>query len=876
MRTHNKHTISQWVLFLCSALLLSCGMQAEQPVPNTINLSSDRLQLSWQKGAGGWQLKQLSVRKNDQWMPVAGTSGEYTVLYSAQKPDTTPVTIFDENQLPRVFPEPQYRYIIPVWKEAVQPVAMNTAGEAIHFYPAQMRAGNKVLVFTQEEKQASIKAVWQLDARYATDVLVKITLTAKQDGYFSIASPSLAIVSNKELAWGMVPGHFQGNSIQKDFIKAYAYGQGIPGKPVITHDRTASTLSPLISNRQGITMAVIPAPGTSRDPWEKDRKTHADWHLGLSLMNRRAQLTPVAWYPVLGQKKSLLKSGDSVQFEFRYSVQAADWYTVYKHAANDIYRLPGFMALKETRQSLTDRILSMQRYVVDDSTSKWKVEQYRGMPIGAQQYLGGVYGSQKDAVKNADYGAMWMLANITQDSVLMQTRLPYVRNFKLAQQDTAAGFFHGAAAGQYYLTQSKRFTEEWGPYVEPIGTTYYMLMDIGNVLLFEPGDLALKKELQAAADKLLSWMKLNGQWAVAYDPNTRQPLFTDIDDLRPTFYGLVIAYKILGDKKYLDAARKGADWYITNAVNKGHFTGVCGDTRFAPDFATGQSAQALLDLYDLTKEKKYLQAAIQTARLYTTSVYTHPIPDRKEKIVKGQTKQDWEISEVGLSFEHGGSIGSANHRGPILLASHAGMFIRMYALTRDSLFLTMARAAALGRDAFVDKKTSVASYYWDAMDSGAGPYPHHAWWQIGWITDYLLSELALRSEGKISFPRGFITPKVGPHQTYAFSPGTVFGAPASLLLKQGLLTAASPYLDHFAAIDTTGKKIWLLLLNNDDETLQSSVAVDLNKVFNNRTIAAQRVTGIGASGKKQPLKSGNSYSVNIPAYGVYVIAIHYK
>ncbi len=75
-----------------------------------------------------------------------------------------------------------------------------------------------------------------------------------------------------------------------------------------------------------------------------------------------------------------------------------------------------FLALKQTQQSLTDRILSMQRYVVDDSTSKWKVEQYRGLAIGAQQYLGGVHGSQKDAIKNADYGAMWMLANITHDS----------------------------------------------------------------------------------------------------------------------------------------------------------------------------------------------------------------------------------------------------------------------------------------------------------------------------------------------------------------------------------------------------------------------------------------------------------------------------
>lgn len=75
-------------------------------------------------------------------------------------------------------------------------------------------------------------------------------------------------------------------------------------------------------------------------------------------------------------------------------------------------------------------------------------------------------------------------------------------------------------------------------------------------------------------------MKPNGQWEVAYENKTLKPTFTDITDLRPTFYGLLIAYEILKDKKYLQAAIQGADWYVENAVKKGHFLGVCGDTRF--------------------------------------------------------------------------------------------------------------------------------------------------------------------------------------------------------------------------------------------------------------------------------------------------------
>ncbi len=265
--------------------------------------------------------------------------------------------------------------------------------------------------------------------------------------------------------------------------------------------------------------------------------------------------------------------------------------------------------------------------------------------------------------------------------------------------------------------------EEWGEVVEPIAVTYYIMLDVGNMLLFEPDNTDLKERLRLGAENLLRWQKPDGSWAVAYDKNTKEELFEDIADYRPTFYGMLVAYRILKDPKYLEAAKKGADWFIKNGVNRGSFLGVCGDARYAPDFATGQSAQAYLDLYDITKNETYKKAAIQAAQIYTSSVYTHPIPSHDPKTVNGTPREDWEIAQSGLSFEHGGIFGSAYRHGPIQLASHAGMFIRMYDLTGEALFADMARAAAVGRDAFVDPKTSVASYYWSTMNKGAGPYP---------------------------------------------------------------------------------------------------------------------------------------------------------
>lgn len=858
-------------LFCC--LILPAGSYAQQQ----LTLHNGQLELAWQKRGKGYQLTKAAVASDGSRTALAQPSGEYTILYSAAKPGPEPLKQQVDKRA-AVFPEPIYKYQINRWSENIAAVPMNTAGKAIHFYPASAkRQGASDILFSHETDTLQLTANWGLDPSFEQDITVTITLKAKKAGYYAIATPTLAVVPVQQLDWGMIPGYFQGRKLEPDLVRSYGYGQGIPDKPVIVRERTASTLCPLIRSHNGITLAVIPAPGAGRDPWEKDKNTHTNWQLGLSLMNRKKGLTPTAYHPVLGEQDSYMQAGEERTFSFRYTLQQADWYTVYKHAIYDVYRFKDFMALKQTRQSLTDRIMDMLHYVKTDSTSRWRTASYKGLLIGAQDYLGGVVGSDKDAMKNSDYGAMWMLARITGDTLLERQRLPYAINFKLVQQQQEPGFFQGSATGQYYLWKGRRFTEEWGTYVEPIALTYYTMLDIGNILLFEPGNQSLRERLRLGAEKLLDWQYPDGHWEVAYDHGSTQPMFRDLEDLRPTFYGLLVAYRILGDKKYLEAARKGADWFIQQATAKGYFLGVCGDARFVADFATGQSVQALLDLYEISGELAYKEAAIATARIYTASIYTHPIPSRKQKTVKGVSREDWEISQVGLSFEHGGSLGSATMHGPILLASHAGMFVRLFGMTQDSLFLDMARAAALGRDAFVQQPTGVASYYWNAMNAGAGPYPHHAWWQVGWITDYLLSEAQLRSNGAISFPRGFITPKVGPHQCYGFASGKVFGRMAKLYMPDSLLEVNNPQVDYISIADDFTRQLYVVLLNDDDAPQRAVVRLNTNKVMSTQGVRVTKTILKDHTGRKDgyDLPSGNTQEVTIPAYGMKVLDISY-
>lgn len=854
-------------------LLLAFASSSYAQLAPKAGLTNDMLRLNWEDTGKGYKIKQLSVKGQNGWHSLSATLGQYTLLYSADQPKMDS-EVKDKNGKEIQFPEPEYRYIIPTWKANTSAVSLNKEGRAISFYPQQYKQVGNTLVFKQKTDVSTVEAIWKLDPVYKNDLQVSIRLTADKDGYYSIASPALNTNDKKSFEWGCIPGVFQGSTINSDFTDAYAYGHGIPDRPVVVRERTAAALTAMLTNKDGITLAVTAEPGTARDPWESDKSTQSNWLLGLSLINRQEQLSPTLYHPVLGQNKSYLKKGESISFDFRYSINTSNWYQTYQHVVNDVYRFDELLHLKQTKLSLSDRMEQLLDYVKKDSTSRWRTFDYKGRTIGAQEYLGGVHGSEKDAVKNADYGAMWMLANITQDPILVQKRLKDALNFKLAQQNTNGGFFNGAAAGQYYLYKSKRFAEEWGPYTEPIATTYYVLLDMGNVSLFEPDNQQLKSGIRMAADWLLTKMKPEGYWEVAYHNDTQKPMFEDLKDYRPTFYGLLVAYQTLRDQKYLDAAIKAADWYIKNAVDKGYFLGVCGDARFAPDFATGQSAQALLDLYEITKDVRFKQAAIKTAQFYTTSIYSHPIPTKESKKVGARQLEDWQISQVGLSFEHGGILGSANNSGPIMLASHAGMFVRLFQLTKDSLYLKMARTAALSKDAFVDPATGVASYYWSAMNKGAGPFPHHAWWQVGWITDYLMAELSLRSQGRIDFPSGFLTPKVGPHKTFGFRQGKIFDKQGDLTLMEKLVSLNNPNMDYLCALNKQDKVFYLFVLNNDDEIQESILKLDMSHFIPGHSLDMKTAQCFSASGSKIPFSAGDP--IKIAPYGLQVYAFTYK
>jgi hypothetical protein len=816
-------------LFISCIICVICfgigNLYAQQT--KTLTLASSAVKLIFQEQANGWHVQSITIGSKT----VPHPSGAYTLLY------------LNRNPAPNL-------------------VELDIEGKDFSFYPAKARTlADGSLEFSQQLRFGEMTARWKINPANPSDIHVEMNVKAIAKGYYSIASPTLAIVEDDELSWGMIPGNWYGRSVEKDFQLATRYSQGVPAVPVLAREKNTMTLCPLITTKEQFTLAVIPDPGTAQDPWGLDSNSRAFNRLGMSLRNRHNQMTPVAYSPVLGQAGSYLKVGESTHFNFSYTLQHADWFSVFRHAVMDLYHYPDLLQTQQNKRSLSERLGLMQVYLRDKKKSAWKTWTSQGYVIGA------------NGAKNADIGAMWMIANAGQDTVL-QARLPFVRTHKLAMQEMSPGFFKGASMGEY--ADADGVESERGNYVEPLFTTYYTLMDMGNMLLYTPNDQELKSRVALAADKLIDWQHADGGWDVAYDRFSHQLSFPDLKDLRPTWYGLFIAYKTLGDEKYLKAAKKGADWLIKNGVDKGYYLGVCGDARNIWDFATAQCAQSFLDLYDLTKEESYKKAAISAAQVYATSIFTQPIATNTIKKVKGKERQDWEITQTGLSVEH---IRGTASGGPILISSFAGLFVRIYQLTNEELFLTMARGAARGRDAFVDPENGQSIYYWSGLDNvvnQAKVFPHHAYWQIGWITDYLLSEIKLRSNGAVSFPSGFMTPKVGPHVAYGFSTAKIFNNEAKLFIPAGLLKTDNPNLEYVTALSNQKDKLYVMVLNQGTTAQTGKLKLNLELIEPGHKIqwSAEKVLQ-GGKISSVNRKTG-AIELTIPAWGLQVLVLNLK
>lgn len=185
-----------------------------------------------------------------------------------------------------------------------------------------------------------------------------------------------------------------------------------------------------------------------------------------------------------------------------------------------------------------------------------------------------------------------------------------------------------------------------------------------------------------AANWMLETQKPDGSWPMKFDRNGNI-----IDDNKFLSSNLIrfLAYMYVttDDVKYKEAAIKAGDFCYEHIHIPYKYVGSVIDNPNVKDRESGQKAiEAFLVLYDLTGEKKWLDAACQAAYYTVTYMYAWNIP-----VEEGDEPIEWPLNKTSVGL----TIIATGHSGADCGFSYNSFeYLRLYILTGNEDFLKIA------------------------------------------------------------------------------------------------------------------------------------------------------------------------------------------
>lgn len=189
------------------------------------------------------------------------------------------------------------------------------------------------------------------------------------------------------------------------------------------------------------------------------------------------------------------------------------------------------------------------------------------------------------------------------------------------------------------------------------------------------------------ADWLLTQQGADGSFPRAWEPGTGKVNFAAPQSTYNAVPMLVLLSQSTGDRKYLDAAIRAADFCWRTAQAKGDFIGGVID---GPNIRDKESAtlstEAYLALYEATRQSRWLERAKASAENAETYVYIWqvPMPDDEDSAA---LEWDKGVSTVGLNLIAAGTSGSAD----MYMAFDVDEYAKLYKYTGDEHFLDVAK-----------------------------------------------------------------------------------------------------------------------------------------------------------------------------------------
>lgn len=576
---------------------------------------------------------------------------------------------------------------------------------------------------------------------------------------------------------------------------------------------------------------------------------------GVVLRNEQGNAQPMLFAPVLGGIGSQMKAGNPYAFKMQVWAGSKTVTDAYKDIAEGIFGFRDYR--KNDIASLNTALNNMIEYSLSEYA--WFLDSLKGCA-----YSTDVPG----AVKNVSALNPLELSLVADHAEMFDSRAYPILEYMLSREK----FLFSLDPKQKIQNPSRKMSGPVAPITEL--AAIYSITGKSNPFLIQ----LAKEEYGSSRIRNLE-VKENGRnWKNAF-----------------------AIYKATGENVYLKEAIQLADEYLkyreTNQRDSFDDTDAQGFF-FWPGYTNEWIS--LLELYEITKEVKYLKSAHDGARHYAMFCWMSPIiPDDSIQVNKGgkapiywylkskgheqmeapeEMAPAWRLSEIGLTAESSGT--STGHRG-IFMTNYAPWMLRLGYYVNDTFLQHVAKSAIIGRyrnfpgyhmnterttvyekedyPLKAHKKLSYNSFHYN-----------HILPMASLLLDYLVTDTYVRSKGAIDFPSEFIEGYAYlQSKFYGHKAGSFYGKEAWLWMPDKLLQSSSVELNFIAA---RGENSLMVAFANQSDREQEAVISFNKELLNIDENKAYQVQVHINNDLADPLSmQGGVITIKVPANGLVAV-----
>jgi hypothetical protein len=615
--------------------------------------------------------------------------------------------------------------------------------------------------------------------------------------------------------------------------KAGSYSIGYTGAPEVPLARADSIWQPLMwgdkrlpdesyltaEARCSIPMTTVTCEGRTfgvlADPAKLPYRMPNDRNnlFGVAVRNVRGNPQPMVFAPILAGMGSKMQPGQPFDFDLLLFVHGGDFSESFEYVARNICQFTDYR--QNTVCSLNTTLENMIEFAMG--------------PYGRfdETYKGSAYDQDMaGSVKNVSPLHPLGVALVTDNEEIFERRAKPIVEYVLSREK----FLFMATGEKGGQLASNKMTGPCAP-VSELVSLYRISKGRSPVFLHH-----VKSLYDVDRTLNMAWVTEGSTWKRS-----------------------LALYRATGDRKYLDDSARKADRYIDERVNQPQNDFDEAGTGTFWDYML-PAWKDLFELYEETRNDRYLVAAVKGAHQYASLIWFYPvIPDEYILVNKGglaptrsyrnappihvpeEMVKAWRVSDVGLLCEGNGTAARLG----IFLATHAPYFLRLAHYADDDFLRDIGRSAVVGRYANFPgyhMNTEYTTVY-EKPDFPFRPleaftitslHYNHIWPQIALVLDYLVADAFERSDGNIDFPSQYAEGYCYLHgRVYGDRPGKFYGEDDVWLWMPPKLL----YIDNTQVNYVAGRgngNLYLTLMNQGDKD------IEVNILLNDRVIPVDK------------------------------------